>query len=162
MLVCLPGLLPANAQVYLSKVELVDFDNDSKTAVFFSEGYGANKKDAVENSRIAVLRKLLYEGVEGINDDLPIIKRSADDNVWLKDFFNGKAAPYNSFLGEIEVIGDFKETDMNQFYCKTHVVVKYGFLKRQAKIQGLTDTILPTFGSETNVVTPPRTPQVFY
>ncbi len=155
---CLLGLPPASAQDYLSKVELVDFDNDSKTAVFYSEGYGANKKDAVENSRIAVLRKLLYEGVEGINNDRPIIKRSTNDNVWLKDFFSGKTAPYKSFLGEIEVIGNFTETDTKQVYCRTHVVIKYGFLMRQASIQGLTNSSSPTFGNDQPNSSPPKPP----
>lgn len=159
---CLLGLLPASAQDYLSKVELVDFDNDSKTAVFFSEGYGTNKKDAVENSQKAVLRKLLYEGVEGINNDSPIVKRSAKDHLWLQNFFNGKNAPYKSYLGEIEVIGSFTETDTKQVYCRTHVVIKYDFLMKQARIQGLTNTNSPTYGSDQpNGFTPQPRPRIF-
>ena len=162
MLMCLLGLLPASAQYFPSKVGLVDYDDETKTAVFFSEGYGANKKEAVENSRIVVLQKLLYEGVEGINNDFPIVKRSAKNHLWLQNFFNGKNAPYKSFLGEIEVIGSFTETDTKQLYCRTHVVIKFDFLMKQARIQGLTNTNSPTYGSnQPNGSTPKPRPHSF-
>ena len=42
-------------------VELLIMEGEQ--AVFSSEGVGASKKDALEHSRMAVLRKLLFEGV---------------------------------------------------------------------------------------------------
>lgn len=138
ILVHLLAVMPADAQNQRGRVELVDMDYD--TAVFFAEGFSSNKRDAIENARINVLRRLLYDGVEGFNDDKPIVAGGGSNNLWLRDFFSGKNAPYKVYLGDVELIGDFNDTATGETHCNTYVVVKHEFLLRQAKIQGLTES----------------------
>ena len=135
-LVHLLTVLSADAQSEKSRVEIVDMDYS--TAVFYADGYASNKRDAIENARITVLRRLLYDGVEGFNDDKPIVAGVGSNNIWLRDFFSGKNAPFKVYLGDVELIGDFENTNTGETHCVAYVVVKHEFLLRQAAIQGLT------------------------
>lgn len=126
--------LPAYTQEVYTTVELLD-KNDA-TSVFYAEGRGYNENDALENARINVLRKIIYEGVEGFNDGKPLLHStsSSERNDWLKNLFTGKVATYKNFLGDIELVGDF-DRDGSTYICNANVMIKHRFLKRQIDMQ---------------------------
>ena len=132
---CLLATVPAGAQGSRENVELLTIEGT--VAVFSSEGFADNKKDALENSRMAVLHKLLYDGVEGINDGMPIATQDLDTNLWLTGFFKGKFPVYKNFLGDVELLGDFNNTPAGEVHCTSNVTVKYKLLMTQAQIQGV-------------------------
>jgi hypothetical protein len=126
--------LSAYSQDVYSTVELLDLD--AATSVFFAEGRGVSEKEALENARINVLRKIIYEGTDGFNDGMPLAhsSSSASQNPWLKNLFNGKVATYKTFLGGVELVGDF-DRDGSTYICKANVIVKHEYLKRQIDMQ---------------------------
>ncbi len=131
---CMLTTLSACAQDVYSTVELLDLD--AATSVFFAEGRGVSEKEALENARINVLRKIIYEGTEGFNDGMPLVHSSsaASQNPWLKNLFNGKVATYKTFLGGVELVGDF-DRDGSTYICKANVIIKHEYLKRQIDMQ---------------------------
>ena len=131
----LAGLTSYAQQATPEHVELLIMEGEQ--AVFSSEGVGASKKDALEHSRMAVLRKLLYEGVQDYNAGLPIVSSGQTTNIWLREFFEGKTPAYKAFLGDVELIGDFTAMPSGEFSCQTNVVVNLGALLRNARSQGL-------------------------
>ena len=132
---CLLTSLSAGAQNSREKVELLAIEGT--LAVFSSEGYADNKKDALENSKMAVLRQLLYNGVEGINDGNPIAMSDIDTNLWLKGFFTGKYPAYKNFTGDIELVGDFDNSPTGEVHCQSNVMIKYKLLMTQAQTNGV-------------------------
>lgn len=135
--VCLSAVLPISAQYLQNHVAILDMD--ATTSVFSAEGFGANRNEAVENARQATLYKIMYEGVEGFNNNAPIVVSSdyQRTNIWLKNFFEGKYASYKAFLGEVELVGDFDQRSTNEYHCFTNVVIKHDMLLRQANLQGV-------------------------
>ena len=122
------------------KVELLTIDGPK--AVFSSEGYGYDKKEAMENSQIEVLKKVLYEGVLDFNGSYPIVKSGRDTNAWLRGLFtdNGRSTVYKSFLGEIELVGDFDTSPSGESHCHTNVIIFHQRLMKDAENQGITKT----------------------
>ena len=138
MIVCLSAMLPISAQYSRNQVEILDMDNS--TSVFSAEGFGRSKDEALENAYKAILYKVLYEGVEGFNDNKPIVA-SPDyqrTNLWLKDFFDGKTASYKVFRGGMELIGDFKQHPTDGYQCHANILIKHDMLLRQASSHGVT------------------------
>lgn len=90
----------------------------------------------VVNARINVLRKIIYDGVVDFNGGMPLVRIGTDtgQNPWLKNLFDGKVATYKTFLGGVELVGDF-DRDASTYICKANVVVKHSFLKRQIDMQ---------------------------
>ena len=133
-LLCMLASVPAYAQGIFATVELLD--KDESTSVFHAEGKGVSESDALENARINVLRKIIYEGVVDFNDGKPLVRLSADtgQNPWLKNLFDGKVATYKTFLDGVELVGDFYR-DASTYICKANVIVKHSFLKRQIDMQ---------------------------
>jgi hypothetical protein len=135
-IMCLLTTLSADAQGR-EKVELLLIEGPM--AVFSSEGFANNKKEAFENAAIAVLRKILYDGVEDFNGGYPIVSSGEGTNLWLNEFFTGKYPRYTQFISDKELIGDFENTPTGNFHCKANVVVKFNSLMEQAKLQGVTN-----------------------
>lgn len=133
---CLSAFLSAGAQGNRENVELLTIEGS--VAVFSSEGFANNKKEAFENSQMAVLHKLLYDGIEGINDGMPIATQDLDTNLWLTGFFKGKYPVYRNFLGGVELLGDFDNSPSGEIHCQSNVTVKYKLLMSQAQTQGVT------------------------
>ena len=148
----LPTALLACAQGNREKVELLV--DDGSTAIFCSEGFADNKKDAVDNACMAVLRKLLYDGVDSFNGSAPIVVTGQDTNIWLKEFFTGKYAAYRQFIGAVELVGDFNAAPTGETHCCANVIIKYEQLMDQARIQGLTGEQ----GGSTSTARQPATP----
>ena len=137
-MVYLSAVWPTSAQYLQNRVEILDMD--ATTAIFSAEGFGQNRNEAIENARKATLYKIMYEGVEGFNNNEPIVASSdyQRTNIWLKSFFDGKYAAYKAFLGEVELIGDFDQRSSNEYHCYTNVIIKHDMLFRQANLQGVT------------------------
>lgn len=134
LLLCMVSL---HAQENRGKIELLIIDGSK--AIFCSEGTGSDKKEAIENSQKAVLKKILYEGVQDFNGGYPIVKSGKDTNEWLRDLFEvGKNASYRGFLGEVEVVGSFRNLPTGESYCQTNVVINYQMLIQYAESQGVT------------------------
>lgn len=133
----------AQAQSVYTIVEFLD--EDAATAVFFAEGRGTNEKNALEDARVNVMRKIIYDGVEGFNEGKPLFRNSSSSgqNIWLKNLFNEKNATYKNFLGGIELVGDF-DRDGSTYICKANVVIKHSFLKRQVDMQANGHNMAPT------------------
>ncbi|GEM_PF-3541089 len=133
-LLCMLASVPAYTQGILATVELLD--KDAATSVFCAEGKGVSESDALENARINVLRKIIYDGVVDFNGGMPLVRIGTDtgQNPWLKNLFDGKVATYKTFLGGVELVGDF-DRDASTYICKANVVVKHSFLKRQIDMQ---------------------------
>lgn len=127
----------AHAQDNRENVELLIIDGSK--AVFSSEGYGSDKRSAVESSQIAVLKRILYDGVQDFNGGYPIVKSGRGTNSWLRGLFDGeKNASYKGFLGDVEVVGSFRNSPTGESHCQTNVVVNYQKLLQYAESQGVT------------------------
>lgn len=136
VLLCLLTTLSAGAQGSREEIELLTIEGT--TAIFSTEGFSNNKKDAVENSCIAVLRRLLYDGIENFNQGSPIVSSGQGTNLWLNEFFTGKYPTYKNFVGGVELVGDFDETPTGEIHCRTNVIIRYDQLMDQAQVQGVT------------------------
>jgi hypothetical protein len=136
VLSCLLTTLSAGAQGSREEIELLTMEGT--TAIFSTEGFSNNKKDAVENSCIAVLRRLLYDGIEDFNQGSPIVSSGQGTNLWLNEFFTGKYPTYKNFVGGVELVGDFDETPTGEIHCRTNVIIRYDQLMDQARVQGVT------------------------
>lgn len=136
VLLCLLTTLSAGAQGSREEIELLTIEGT--TAIFSTEGFSNNKKDAVENSCIAVLRRLLYDGIEDFNQGSPIVSSGQGTNIWLNEFFTGKYPTYKNFVGGVELVGDFDETPTGEIHCRTNVIIRYDQLMDQARVQGVT------------------------
>ena len=136
VLLCLLTTLSAGAQGSREEIELLTIEGS--TAIFSTEGFSNNKKDAVENSCIAVLRRLLYDGIEDFNQGSPIVNSGQGTNLWLNEFFTGKYPTYKNFVGGVELVGDFDETPTGEIHCRTNVIIRYDQLMDQARVQGVT------------------------
>lgn len=136
VLLCLLTTLSAGAQGSREEIELLTIEGS--TAIFSTEGFSNNKKDAVENSCIAVLRRLLYDGIEDFNQGSPIVSSGQGTNLWLNEFFTGKYPTYKNFVGGVELVGDFDETPTGEIHCRTNVIIRYDQLMDQARVQGVT------------------------
>jgi hypothetical protein len=153
-----------HAQDSRVKVELLTIDGPK--AIFSSEGYGSDKKDAIANAQIEVLKKVLYEGVMDFNGSYPIVKSGRDTNAWLRRFFNedGRNTVYKAFLGEVELVGDFDTSPSGETHCHSNVVVFHQRLLKDAENQGVTKSegaqvpVKPTAG---NRKAPKRTSKTF-
>lgn len=133
-LLCLLTALSAGAQGR-EQIELVLIEGN--TAIFSSEGFSGDKESAIDNSCQAVLRKLLYTGVEDFNGGDAIVSSGQNSNLWLKEFFSGKFPPYKSFIEGVELLGDFGTSPQGEVYCRTHVMVNFDQLLYQCRTQGL-------------------------
>jgi hypothetical protein len=136
VLLCLLTTLSAGAQGSREEIELLTIEGT--TAIFSTEWFSNNKKDAVQNSCIAVLRRLLYDGIKDFNQGSPIVSSGQGTNLWLNEFFTGKYPTYKNFVGGVELVGDFDETPTGEIHCRTNVIIRYDQLMDQARVQGVT------------------------
>lgn len=138
--VLLLAMLPTKAQYQQNKVEIIDMD--AQMAVFSVEGYGPKKADALQNACMATIYKLLYTGVDGFNNNAPIVALPLENikkNIWLSDMFRMEKRTYNSFCKNIEVDGEFEYTSNRECRCLANVEVNYAYLLRMAETNGVTD-----------------------
>ena len=144
--------LSAGAQNKREKIELLVMEEN--TAIFSAEGFAANKKDAIENATKATLHRLLYDGVQDFNGGDPIVVSGQGTNIWLNGFFEGKLPAYKTFVGDVELVGDFNTSPSGEVHCTTNVIIKHALLLKRAVSQGVTkDSQLKQPKKETEVET---------
>ncbi len=111
-------------------VELIELD--SSIATFHVECFAHKKKDIIESAQITTLYKLLYEGVEGFNEDRKLIEN--ENKYWLESFFKGKNAPYIGYVKGTRLEGEVEELPTGQYRGFAIVSVNYDSLIRTLKI----------------------------
>lgn len=153
-LVCLAFTLGAKAQGSEDAVELLLINGS--TAIFSSEGSGNDKKSAVEESKINVMRKIMFEGMEDFNEGYPIARSKVSSNAWLKGLFDEKNPGYKTFVGPVEVVGEFDRSPTGETHCRTNVIIKHKMLMQYAETQGVTQ---PEGMDEQPTPSPQRTQQ---
>jgi len=72
-------------EIYGGAVEIMEMDDNSAT--FSSVGIDENDKKVLIAAEKNLFQKLLYDGVEGFNDDKPLVER---DTPILNEFFHSK------------------------------------------------------------------------
>jgi len=72
-------------EIYGGVVEIIELDDNRAT--FTSVGIDADDKKVLVAAEKNLFQKLLYEGVEGFNDDKPLVERNSDV---LDAFFHAK------------------------------------------------------------------------
>ena len=94
------------------------------------------KKDVLEASTKKLFYKLLYEGVEGFNDDQKLVEQ--EKKFWLENFFKGgDRAPYNGFVKGVQLDGTIETLPTKEYRGFANVVVNYESLIRTLKINHL-------------------------
>lgn len=156
-ILCVLTGFSVSAQDVREKVELLLMDGT--VAVFSSEGFSGNKKEAIENSCMAVLRQLLYHGVEDFNGGFPIVSNVQNTNMWLQNFFTGKYPAYKTYVSDVELIGDFANAPTGELHCQTNVAIKYDLLLREARTQGVLEQSTPASRQQVPTQTRQNKPQ---
>ena len=133
----------AFAQVHHSgTVELLEFDG--KTALFAVEGLAAKKGDVLQSAKETLFDRLLYTGVEGLNDDRKLISKSREElrtRDYAVNFFKKRmhAYPKMDAGGKqtlLELLGSIIQQgpDFSGVYL---IPIKYNVLIRDLKTEGL-------------------------
>lgn len=123
-----------------SRARISVVDADTQTTVFVSDGFAADREEALENAYVNVMQAILYSGVEGFNGGRPIVA-SAEyrrSNLWLSGMFGGKNPDYKQFCAGIELLGDFNRAASGETHCRANVVISHAYLLRKAETQGVT------------------------
>lgn len=129
---------PSFSQVnYSGNVELIDMSEDSSLLTFSVEGIAVKKGDVEQAAKRTLFHKLLYEGVEGVNDGEKLVQH--EKKYLLEKFFEGKNnAPYNRFIKGVEQEGAIVKED-NDFKGTYNIVVKMNALIKDLKLNGIRD-----------------------
>lgn len=97
-----------------------------------SVGISAKKKDVLDNAIKSAFHTLFYYGVEGYNDNKPIL---AKDNTYFKDKFFDKRYPM--FVASSELITKPEKLSDGRYTAKVKVDIYIASLMRDLVIEGL-------------------------
>lgn len=126
-------------------VELVEIDEDSGLLTFSVEGFASRKSDVIISAKETLFYKLLYTGVEGVNDGKKHIVH--EKKYWLENFFEGKNAPYNAIIEGIEQEGAINKTT-DGYYGTFNIIIKYKAFLRALRLNGIIDKETPVSPTE--------------
>ncbi|MBR1499275.1 MAG: hypothetical protein IJ615_06565 [Bacteroidaceae bacterium] len=144
-LVLMAVALPATAQVretYGGDVEIVELYES--LATFSSIGIDSDSKKVLTNAEKNLFQKLLYEGVEGFNDDKPLAER---DSPVLEAFFHAKyqkelmgiktgtktvesSLPYQAYVVSSSLEEQPEKTGEGQYAAPALIVVNHAMLRK--------------------------------
>lgn len=123
-------------------VELLEFDG--KTALFAVEGLAAKKGDVLQSAKETLFDRLLYTGVEGLNDDRKLISKSREElrtKDYAVNFFKKRMHAYLKMDAGgkqtlLELLGSITQqgADFSGVYL---IPIKYNVLIRDLKTEGL-------------------------
>jgi hypothetical protein len=135
--------LAALAQVERGgEVTLLEFDG--KTALFAAEGVSAKKGDILRSAEETIFERLLYSGVEGINNGRPLMNKTREQlktkdyavnfftkrmHAYLKQDASGKNVLSEPLGQAVTVPGGYS--------CVYLIPIKYNVLIRDLKTEGL-------------------------
>lgn len=133
------SIFPLLAQVnHGGTVELLDATEDNSEVLFQVDGIASKKGDAALSARETLFYRLFHEGVEGINDDKPLVTKSK--NYFVENFFLGKTAAMNRFVIREELRGAVNR-NVDGLYVGTYeLTVNLKALFNALKKAGATDT----------------------
>ncbi len=133
----------AFAQVnHSGTVELLEFDG--KTALFAVEGIAAKKGDVLQSAKETLFDRLLYTGVEGLNNDRKLVNKPREElktkdyavnffkkrmHAYLKQDPSGKNVQFEA-LGQVTA-------GSGGYSCVYLIPIKYNILIRDLKTEGL-------------------------
>ncbi len=133
----------AFAQVnHSGTVELLEFDG--KTALFAVEGIAAKKGDVLQSAKETLFDRLLYTGVEGLNNDRKLVNKPREElktkdyavnffkkrmHAYLKQDPSGKNVQFEA-LGQVTA-------GSGGYSCVYLIPIKYNILIRDLKAEGL-------------------------
>lgn len=133
----------AFAQVnHSGTVELLEFDG--KTALFAVEGIAAKKGDVLQSAKETLFDRLLYTGVEGLNNDRKMVNKPREElktkdyavnffkkrmHAYLKQDPSGKNVQFEA-LGQVTA-------GSGGYSCVYLIPIKYNILIRDLKTEGL-------------------------
>jgi hypothetical protein len=133
----------AHAQVeHGGEVTLLEFDG--KTALFAAEGISAKKGDILRSAEETIFDRLMYSGVEGINDGRPLVGKTREElktkdyavnffkkrmHAYLKQDASGKNVLSEPLGQAVTVPGGYS--------CVYLIPIKYNVLIRDLKTEGL-------------------------
>lgn len=135
--------LAAHAQVeHGGEVTLLEFDG--KTALFAAEGISAKKGDILRSAEETIFDRLMYSGVDGINDGRPLVGKTREElktkdyavnffkkrmHAYLKQDASGKNVLSEPLGQAVTVPGGYS--------CVYLIPIKYNVLIRDLKTEGL-------------------------
>ena len=133
----------AFAQVnHSGTVELLEFDG--KTALFAVEGIAAKKGDVLQSAKETLFDRLLYTGVEGLNNDRKLMNKPREElrtKDYAVNFFKKRMHAYLKMDAGgkqtlLELLGSI--TQQGAEYSGVYLIpIKYNVLIRDLKSEGL-------------------------
>lgn len=131
-------------------VELVEASADGNLLTFSVNGSANKKNDVIISAKETLFYKLLYQGVEGVNDGNKHILH--EKKYWLDNFLTGKNAPYNALIEGIEQEGPVSKTT-DGYFGTFNIVLKYKAFIKTLRLNGVIDDASPktTSAAETKL-----------
>lgn len=129
-----------NAQIapFHGTVEILEMGADS-TFVFQVTCSTAKKSDLKTIAEKTALYALLFDGVEGVNNDEKIVKRN-NRKYFENLFYNtDKHSPHNRFIEGAILEGDVTKLGNSEYQGTFNISVRYKALCREMKLQKLTE-----------------------
>ncbi len=117
-------------------VELVEADANGNLLTFSVNGSANKKNDVIISAKETLFYKLLYQGVEGVNDGKMHIIH--EKKYWLENFLTGKNAPYNALIDGIEQEGPVSKTT-DGYFGTFNIVLKYKAFIKTLQLNGIID-----------------------
>ena len=126
------------AQVnHTGSVELLDASDDNTQVLFQVDGIAAKKGDVAQSARETVFYKLFYEGVEGINDEKPLVTKPK--NYYVENFFSKKNPALNRFVILEELKGAINKNTDGQYVGTYELTMNLKALVNALNKAGATD-----------------------
>lgn len=126
------------AQVnHTGSVELLDASDDNTQVLFQVDGIAAKKGDVAQSARETVFYKLFYEGVEGINDEKPLVTKPK--NYYVENFFSKKNPALNRFVILEELKGAINKNVDGQYVGTYELTMNLKALVNALNKAGATD-----------------------
>lgn len=117
-------------------VELTEVESNGDVLTFLVEGISEKKAEVIISAKETVFYRLLYEGLEGVNDGKKLIEN--ENKYWLTQFFSVKNAPYNAYISKIEQDGPVQKSG-TEFTGRFIIILNYKALLKTLKTNGIID-----------------------
>jgi hypothetical protein len=138
-----------SAQVnHSGSVELLDASEDNTQVLFQVDGIAAKKGDVALSARETVFYKLFYEGVEGVNDDAPMVTKSK--NYYVENFFAKRNPAMNRFVVLEELKGAVNRNVDGQYIGTYELTINLKALVNALNKAGATDAPVVRTAPPTN------------
>ena len=129
-----------NAQVseLIGDVEVIELGADSTFVFQVTFNHSSSKANDLKTvAEKTVLYTLMFNGVEGVNNDEKLVYR--ENRKYFENFFNtkDKYSPHQRFIALSEMEGKAQKQDNSEFQATFTVSVRYKALRREIHLQKL-------------------------